>query len=165
MKTICIKCNNDDILNYLYEFYSKEEYKINISRKRFKNYNNIILHDVNRNEKNFYILVSNGIKNVIELIYESSLIKEIIYKNYFYLNSEEQEYVLKICDRIMKLPDSKIGYKNKLLEELIMHYIIENDILILDGFVKFRLKEYRDLLDNIVEVSVISFLELISMWL
>lgn len=74
----------------------------------------------------------------------------------------EQEYVLKISNQIMNLPDNKIGYKNKLLKNLVKKYITENKAIVMDGFMNFRAKEYKDLLDNIVEVSVVSFLELTS---
>jgi len=62
----------------------------------------------------------------------------------------------------MNLPDNKIGYKNKLLKNLIKRYITQNKSIVLDGFMNFRVKEYKDLLDNIVDVSVVSFLELTS---
>ena len=62
----------------------------------------------------------------------------------------------------MNLPDNKIGYKNKILKNLIKKYIMEDKSILLDGFVNFRIKPYKDLLDNIVEVSVVSFLELTS---
>ena len=62
----------------------------------------------------------------------------------------------------MYLPDNKIGYKNKLIKDLFADYIKNNKSIVLDGFMTFRTKEYKELLENIVEVSVVSFLELTS---
>lgn len=133
-----------------------------ISNCKFKMYDNVIVHDLARNENEFYEVVAIVLKSAIEKFYEKEIIEKCIRQNYFYLDDMEQEYVLKISHQIMNLPDNKIGYKNKLLKNLIKRYIIENKTIVLDGFMNFRVKEYKDLLDNIVEVSVVSFLELTS---
>ncbi len=133
-----------------------------ISNYRFKKYDNVIVHDIQRDEKEFYDVISIVLKSAIERFFESDLIKKCIKENYFYLNEAEQEYVLKISHQIMNLPDNKIGYKNRLLKELIKRYIMENKAMILEGFMNFRAREYKELLDNIVEVSVVSYLELTS---
>ena len=49
-----------------------------------------------------------------------------------------------------------------LLEKLIMSYLKENKKIYLEGFMNFRVKEYKELLDKIVEVSVVSYLDLIT---
>lgn len=133
-----------------------------ISNYRFKKYDNVIVHDIQRDEKEFYDVISIVLKSAIERFFESDLIKKCIKENYFYLNEAEQEYVLKISHQIMNLPDNKIGYKNRLLKELIKRYVMENKAMILEGFMNFRAREYKELLDNIVEVSVVSYLELTS---
>ena len=133
-----------------------------ISNYRFKKYDNVIVHDIQRDEKEFYDVISIVLKSAIERFFESDLIKKCIKENYFYLNEAEQEYVLKISHQIMNLPDNKIGYKNRLLKELVRRYVMENKAMILEGFMNFRAREYKELLDNIVEVSVVSYLELTS---
>lgn len=133
-----------------------------ISNYRFRKYDNVIIHDIQRDEKEFYDVISIVLKSAIERFFESDLIKKCIKENYFYLNEAEQEYVLKISHQIMNLPDNKIGYKNRLLKELIKRYVMENKAMILEGFMNFRAREYKELLDNIVEVSVVSYLELTS---
>lgn len=162
MKSICIKTNNQEIIAYLISTFEKLPVNVCISNYRFKKYDNVIIHDIERNEEEFYEIITIVLKSAIEKFYEKDLIQKCIKQNYFYLNEEEQEYVLKISHQIMTLPDHKIGYKNKLLKQLIKQYIQENKTMILDGFMNFRAKEYKDLLDNIVEVSVVSFLELTS---
>ena len=145
MKSICIKTNNQEIIEYLLATFEKLPVRYGIS-----------------NEKEFYEIVAIVLKSAIEKFYEKKMIRKCIQENYFYLNEMEQEYVLKISKQIMNLPDNKIGYKNKLLKNLVKKYIMEHKSLVIDGFVNFRTKEYRELLDHIVEVSVVSFLELTS---
>ncbi len=116
----------------------------------------------NGSENEFYEVAAIVLKSAIERFYEKEIIRKCVKQNYFYLDEMEQEYVLKISNQIMNLPDNKIGYKNKLLKNLVKKYIMENKAIVMDGFMNFRTKEYKDLLDNIVEVSVVSFLELTS---
>ncbi len=162
VKSICIKTNNQEMIEYLITTFEKLPVNFCISNYRFKIYDNIILHDVERNENEFYEIVAIVLKSAIERFYEKEMIRKCIKQNYFYLNEMEQKYVLKISNQIMNLPDNKIGYKNKLLKNLVKQYITDNKSIVMDGFVNFRTKSYKDLLDNIVEVSVVSFLELTS---
>ncbi len=162
MKSICIKTNNQEIIEYLISTFEKLPMNLCISNYRFKKYDNVIVHDIQRDEKEFYDVISIVLKSAIERFFESDLIKKCIKENYFYLNEAEQEYVLKISHQIMNLPDNKIGYKNRLLKELVRRYVMENKAMILEGFMNFRAREYKELLDNIVEVSVVSYLELTS---
>lgn len=162
MKSICIKTNNQEIIEYLISTFEKLPMNLCISNYRFKKYDNVIVHDIQRDEKEFYDVISIVLKSAIERFFESDLIKKCIKENYFYLNEAEQEYVLKISHQIMNLPDNKIGYKNRLLKELVRRYVMENKAMILEGFMNFRTREYKELLDNIVEVSVVSYLELTS---
>ena len=162
MKSICIKTNNQEIIEYLIETFEKLPINVCISNYRFKMYDNVIIHDLDRNEETFCEIIALVLKSAVEKFYEKDIIKKIIKRNYFYLDDVEQEYVYKISNQIMYLPDNKIGYKNKILKELFMVYVTTNKSIILDGFMNFRTKEYKELLENIVEVSVVSFLELTS---
>ena len=162
MKSICIKTNNQEIIDYLINTFEKLPINLCLSNYKFKIYSNVIVHDIEKNENEFYEVVAIVIKSAIEKFYEKDIIRKCVKQNYFYLDDMEQEYVLKISNQIMNLPDNKIGYKNKLLKNLVKRYITENKSIVLDGFMNFRTKEYKDLLDNIVEVSVVSFLELTS---
>lgn len=162
MKSICIKTNNQEMIEYLITTFEKLPLNLCISNYRFKIYDNVIIHDMDHNENEFYEVAAIVLKSAIERFYEKEIIRRCVKQNYFYLDEMEQEYVLKISNQIMNLPDNKIGYKNKLLKNLVKKYIMENKAIVMDGFMNFRTKEYKDLLDNIVEVSVVSFLELTS---
>ena len=49
-----------------------------------------------------------------------------------------------------------------MLKNIIKEYLNENKKILIEGFVNFRIKEYKELLDKIVEVSVFSYLDLIT---
>ena len=54
MRSICIKTNNLELLNYLLnEFNYIETSPVYISSNKFKNYNNIIVHYRGNNDKVF----------------------------------------------------------------------------------------------------------------
>lgn len=162
MKSVCIKTNRQDVIEYLIETLESLPISICLSNYRFKIYDNVIIHDLARNDEEFYEAMSLVICYAIEEFYEKEIIRKCIQKNYFYLNEAEKEYVWKISMQIMRLPDEKIGNKRQLLEKLVKSYIKEHKSIVLDGFMNFRVKEYKQLLENIVEVSVVSFLELTS---
>ena len=102
------------------------------------------------------------IKKCIEKFYEEEFLKKILEKNYFYLSVLERNYIIEISQKVLELPDEKIGHKSDILKNIIKDYITENKKILIEGFVNFRIKEYKELLDKIVEVSVFSYLDLIT---
>lgn len=163
MKTVCIKTISEEQIMYLINIIEEFEIDICISNYRFKTFDNLIIHYLKEeNEEYFYTIISIIIRKCIEKYYEEDIIKKSIEKNYFYLTSLERKYIFEITKKILELPDEKIGYKRKILNELIYNYIKENKKIVLDGLVNFRLKKYRELLEKIVEVSVFSYLDLIT---
>ena len=162
MKSICIKTVSKEKVDFLIKQFEKLTMSIYLSTYRFKVYDNVIIHYPGEDIENFYATVAEIIKECIEYYYEEDFVKKEIKNNYFYLENIEQEYILKITRKILQLPDDKIGYKNKILKKIIVNYLKENKAIVLEGFVNFRIKDYRDVLDNIVEVSVFSYLDLTS---
>lgn len=163
MKSICIKTISEEKINYMIGLIEKVPINIYISNYRFKTYDNLIIHyPFEESIEEFYDFVSIIIKKCIEEFYEENFIKRIVEKNYFYLSSIERNYISEITKKVLELPDEKIGYKNDILKTLIKNYIKSNKSIIIEGFVNFRIKEYKELLDRIVEVSVFSYLDLIT---
>jgi len=160
VKSICIKTDNKSQIEYLIEKLEKLSINIYISSYRFKIYDNVIVHYKESDTDGFYRAISLVIKECVEEFYEDNIIMKNIKQNYFYLNRIEQEYILNITLKVLKLPDSKIGYKNETLRKLIEEYIRESKSIIIDGFVNFRIKRYKEILENIIEVSVFSYLDL-----
>lgn len=163
MKTICIKTIDRDKIDFILEELEKYPFDFYISVYRFKTYDNLIVHYKDKNTiNNFYNMIAKSIKLCVEKYDENKIIEKAVEKNYFYLSTLERKYILEICKRVLELPDEKIGGKNVLLEKLIMSYLKENKKIYLEGFMNFRVKEYKELLDKIVEVSVVSYLDLIT---
>ncbi len=58
MKSICIKTNNQEIIEYLISTFEKLPMNLCISNYRFRKYDNVIIHDIQRDEKEFYDVIS-----------------------------------------------------------------------------------------------------------
>ena len=163
MKSVCIKTVSEEKIEYLIEQFEKIPMNIYISNYRFKTFDNLIIHYTEKEYiDEFYEVVSLIIKNCREKFFEDDFIKKTVEKNYFYLSSIERCYIYEITKKVLDLPDEKIGHKNEILKGIIKNYLIENKKIVLEGFINFRIAEYKELLEKIVEVSVFSYLDLIT---
>lgn len=163
MKSVCIKSVSCEKIEFLIEQFEKLPINICMSNYRFKTYDNLIIHYLEKEYiDEFYDIVAIIIKKTIEKFYENDFLKKNVEKNYFYLSSIERNYIFEISKKVLELPDEKIGYKNEILKNTIKNYLLENKKIVLEGFVNFRIKEYKELLEKIVEVSVFSYLDLIT---
>ena len=163
MKSVCIKSVSCEKIEFLIEQFEKLPINICMSNYRFKTYDNLIIHYLEQEYiVEFYEIVAIIIKKTIEKFYENDFLKKNVEKNYFYLSSIERNYIFEISKKVLELPDEKIGYKNEILKNTIKNYLLENKKIVLEGFVNFRIKEYKELLEKIVEVSVFSYLDLIT---
>lgn len=88
--------------------------------------------------------------------YEEQLMKNIIKSHYYYFNQDEQEFILNKSQEILSE-----GYfprrKNGILQSVIQ-YLEEHKLLIIDGFVRFRLKDYVEELSEAVDQAVDEYL-------
>ena len=82
-------------------------------------------------------------------------------KNYFYVFPEEQEKIKRIALKILVIGQDEEKYGNNILKNLIFDYLFENNRMILEGFVNFRIKEYIEIIDYVVELAVTSYLSII----
>ena len=97
---------------------------------------------------------------MIERFYQDKIIKNDIKENYFYLEEEEQEAILRITKKIIESPECTVNCNKDILATIIYNYFIDNKTMILEGFVKFRINEYRKMLSYIIELSVFNYLNL-----
>ncbi len=163
LKSVCIKTISEEKIEFLIDQLERIPINMYISNYRFKTFDNLIIHYADKEYiDEFYEIISLVIKKCIEKFYEDEFIKKTVEKNYFYLSSIERSYIYEITKKVLELPDEKIGYKNDILKKLIKNYLLENKKIVLEGFVNFRIKEYKELLEKIVEVSVFSYLDLIT---
>lgn len=162
MKSLCIKTNNMKIINCLLNElkYSEIEH-ICFSENKFKNYRNVIIHYIS-NDNNypyFFSKISNILCFLIIDEFEDLFIKRIINKNYFYFDSLERNKILKNCYDI--LSDEYYTWFDKKFNSLydsIFSFVSNNKVLILDGFINFRLQSYTSILDNIVADAVNTYI-------
>ena len=161
MKSLCIKTNNSKILDYLLNElkYSEIEH-ICFSKNKFKNYKNIIIHYLSNNDyPYFFSKISNLLSFMIIDEFEDMLMKRIIDKNYFYFDALERNKILKNCYNI--LSDEYYAWFDKKFEALynsLYSFISDNKVLLLDGFINFRLQAYTAILDDIVSESVNNYI-------
>lgn len=158
MKSFCVKTNNDEIITCMIKRLEEDFEDIVISSNKFKIYKNVIIHYTGDNEKNFMINLAELISYIIETFYEEKILDKIIDDNYCYFESFEKNVILKISEKIIELQESSFKYKKEILKGLIYEYFLEkNKIMILEGFINFRLKQYLEVLDYVVDTSVTNF--------
>lgn len=160
MKSFAIKSNNNQINKYLlnsFENYNLENF--HISYKKFKIYNNIILHYKNKNTTEFYDCFCEILTNCIIKYYEESILKQLITLNYFYFSKIEQSMILKNCLSYLKdINNLENMTRRENIYISLLKYIDENKSFILDGFVNFRLENYKKVLEYVVDLNVNNFL-------
>ena len=161
MKSLCIKTNNSKILDYLLNElkYSEIEH-ICFSENKFKNYKNIIIHYLSNNDyPYFFSKISSLLSFIIMDEFEDMLMQRIINKNYFYFDALERNKILKNCYNI--LSDEYYEWFDKKFDALynsLYSFISDNKVLLLDGFINFRLQDYTSILDDIVSESVNNYI-------
>ena len=162
MKSFAIKVTNnvirDNLITELEEINLKDFY---ISSLDFKHFKNVIVHYKGNEIITFIVLVSEAIANVIQKEYDEHFINKIISRNYFYILPEEQHTIKRIANKILAASREEDNISKEILKNLVFEYLIENKNLVLEGFVNFRIKEYIETLDYIVELAVTSYLNII----
>lgn len=153
MKSFCIKTNSQKVVQYLLSSLNFPNTYVSI--RKFKIYDNIIIHYTGEDISGFYDNLANNIVYLTIDLYEKRLLNNIIKSNYFYFSDYEQKSVLNKC--LTYLEDtSSIEYKVRIEHIYIsaLKYITNNKSMILTGFINFRLSNYLKILDYIVDISV-----------
>lgn len=152
MKSLCIKTNNNKIIEYLLNRIANLNFpNIYYCRKSFKIYENVILHYKEKNEEKFNNIVSDIIKDAIFIFYQENILKRIININYFYFDQLEKNKIYE--NSIEYIKQDKQEIEENIFKQ-INNYIKENKNIVLDGIVNFRIYEYIKMLDNIVDMAV-----------
>ena len=159
MKSICIKTNNENLLNYLLNELDYIDVKpVAISKNQFKNYKNIIIHYSGNDNKKFVHEVSCILSCLVIDELEESFLKMILLKNYFYFNSTEMKHILELCYEIFSDDfNTYFDKKYNLLIESFENFLVTNKSIILTGFINFRIKNYMTILEDVVDEAVNSF--------
>lgn len=118
-----------------------------------KDYENIFFKIKNKKLLNSFSLY---FTDLIIYFYEDKLIRNILKKNYFYFTDSELSSILDISNSILKEEDA--SHKKDLIYLSVFDYMKNNDLMNLNGFVQFRLKDYLEILDYLVDLSVNNFI-------
>jgi putative sporulation protein YtxC len=120
------------------------------------------------NNENIYkqltTCISTALADYIISEHEGRLIDKIINSNYCYFNSIERKELFFLTKNIIKNPSNSLinsiypfRRKNLIVKKLHDYFEYSNSI-ILDGFINFRLKDYLNDLEEIVDKAVDDFL-------
>lgn len=156
MKSVCIKTNNINSIQYLLNELNHIDLEHTcFSIRDFKHYKNIIIHYTGKDIDLFFKKISNILSFLVIDELEESLLNNLIFRNYFYFDSSERKEILSLCYGI-NANDFSYIFDKKLnsVQNSFYEYLLENTALVLDGFINFRLHDYMKILDNIVTDSV-----------
>ena len=158
MKSLCIKTNNSEIINYLQK--SFENINLDdtyISIRRFKHFNNIIIHHLGNDFTRLYNYISNTLTKVIINYYEENLILDNLNLNYFYFNSYEKK---KISENTLNLllDEDNFNLRYDYINNEIFKHIHSNHSIFLQAIVNFKLNNYINFLNNQIDIAVNKFL-------
>ncbi|MCK9217387.1 MAG: putative sporulation protein YtxC [Firmicutes bacterium] len=176
MRTIGIRKGNARVKNYiLAKLDSLNKEDLNIV---FEDYNKSDLLYIKCSLKEGFLAgiknnkISNDlIKNIATILsdviinnYEYLLIKKVIDDYYIYITEAEKEQIFKFVDRIIKRDDNNYSgsiYKQlrrNMIKEIIFDYLKTEDLIILDGFINFRLNDYKKELYLVVDRAFKEFI-------
>lgn len=155
MNSLCIKTNNDNILEYLKnEFSEFNMLNVFYSCNEFKSYKNIIIHYKGIDTELFYNKLATILSYLVIDEYETDIIKNILVSNYFYFDDFELIKILKICNENLCEDEYSLTNRQIALFDVFYDYITTHHSLVLSGFINFRLYDYREILENLVDFSV-----------
>ena len=113
----------------------------------------------------FSYYVADAISDLILGYWEGYIIKKIILESYYYLGEEERNtifnYTLGFTNNTGEFINEddfqRLRRKTKILNKL-LEYLKHNDRIHIDGFIRFRLKDYTEELYDLVEKAVDEFM-------
>ena len=160
MKSICIKTNNQDVLTYISnEVQCLQSEDISYSKNKFVHYNNIIIHFTGEDNYLFIQSISNILSLSLIDKFEENLFLDLINIHYPYFNQEEINSILSNCFSVLADDFNELFAKKfNILKETFSNFLLLNKTIYLDGFINFRLKEYLNVLDQILCEAISIFL-------
>ena len=159
MKSLCIKTNDANLLDYLLNELKNIDFNnICFSKNKFKNYQNIIVHYTGNDDTVFISKISSILSFLVIDELEDYLLKRYLFHNYFYFDAKEREKILAFCFDIMIDDFSEIFDKKfQILYANFYDFLSTHKSLVLNGFVNFRIKEYLSILDQVLSQAVNQF--------
>lgn len=176
MKSLCIKTNNENSINYLLnELEHLDLENVCFSLRNFKHYENIIIHYKGFDDDIFLNQICNTLSLLIIDELEESLLNKLLFRNYFYFDLNERKQILDLCFDINTFDFTNIFEKkfNSLFNSF-YEFLLENKSIVLEGFINFRISNYIEILDDIlsdavnqyvVEKEYVEFISLLKLYI
>lgn len=154
MISICLKSTNISALNSIENYLDNTTFsEIYYSQKKFKYFNNIILHYRGNKPIQFYKKLSKILSEYVINNCEQNFVKQQLSFDFFYFSESEK----KIIERsTIKNLNSDINKKRKLeiLQNCIEDYFESSSSCNLEGFINFRLYNYKNFINLILEHTI-----------
>ncbi|GBF32709.1 hypothetical protein DCCM_0905 [Desulfocucumis palustris] len=106
--------------------------------------------------------VAQALSDLILGQWEKLLLTDIIRENYYYFNEEERGTIYRYASSYINHGEDgqsfyRIARRNKIVHK-ILEFLRSNDDIVIDGFIRFRLKEYVNELQEAADRAVDDFL-------
>ncbi len=160
MISICIKENNIDLQNYLINEIDKSKIgNILYSKRSFKIYDNLIVHYKGENNELFYNFISKILTKAFIIYYEPVKVKRLIYYEYFYFDKNDKNVIFDEYKILLKkISRQEKNLKFRKIYNPLKKYLHKNKTIILEGFLNFRLRNYIEYLQELIQESVNQFI-------
>ena len=159
MKTICVKTNNINYINYLLESFKKIKLNdVYFSCHNFKIYNNIFIHYKGKDTNFFLCTVANILVSLVFECIESNIIRRILMNEYFYFDNIERKQILDKTKQIYLEDIEAFTTKESILFNTFYNFLKNNNKLYLKGFLTFRLKNYFTELEKTIDNAINQYL-------
>lgn len=154
MISICLKSNNISALNSIEHYLDNTTFSgIYYSQKKFKFFNNIIIHYKGNNKNKFYKEFSNILSNYIVNYCEKNFVQQQLTFDFFYFSPQEKKLIQESTIKSLNL-ESNVERKFSILQDSIIKYFTNNTSCNLDGFINFRLYNYKSFINLVLETVI-----------
>lgn len=106
----------------------------------------------------FYKILCDILTKCILFFYEKRIIKNIISYNYFYFDDIETKEILDECVSLVNSDEEIYKEKYESIYNALYLYVLEHHSIVLNGFINFRLENYKKVLDYAIDLCVNNFL-------
>ena len=159
MKTICIKTNNENAINYLLKTLKKINLQdVHFSYKEFKIFKNIFIHYKGSNLNIFLFKISDILSSLVLEIYEKDIANRILSCDYFYFNSMEKKEIISKLDNLCDEDIKTFLLKKEKLSNIFYKLLEQNKKVYLKGIITFRVNDYLKELQNQIDSAVNQYL-------
>lgn len=128
--------------------------KVDIS---YEDYNNRYIYsfmidkeNINNDKIDLYNILAKFIQEIILKHYSKRFIKEKVFQYNKYIGLRSKEIIDAVYDRLIN--ENKLIREKKFMEKEILDYIIENNNIIIDGYLIFRSKSFNNIIENALEM-------------